>query len=76
MLARNQMVLASVEDLKRYLSCLHLLSSPPKGNIRVIVGGAIPLFLFDLRDERWSSAILTLSYPVVIYSLNKVVILI
>lgn len=66
-----------VKDLKqRYLSCLHLLSSPPKGNIRVVVGGAIPLFLFDLRDERWSSAILTLSYPVVIYSLNKVVILI
>lgn len=61
---------------KSYLSCLHLLSSPPKGNIRVVVGGAIPLFLFDLGDERRPSAILTLSYPVVIYSLNKVVILI
>lgn len=59
-----------------YLSCLHLLSPPPKGNVRVVVGGAIPLLLFDLGDEGRPSAILTLSYPVVIYSLNKVVILI
>lgn len=59
-----------------HLSCLHLFGSPSEGNIRVVVGGAIPLFLFNLGDERRSSAILTLSYPVVIYGLNKVVILI
>lgn len=59
-----------------YLSSLHFLSPPPESHIWIIVSGAISFFLFDLRDEGRPSAILTLSYPVVIDSLNKIIILI
>lgn len=53
--------------VRAYLPSLHLLCATPEGHVSIIVGGAIPLLLLDLRDERRSPAVLPLPNPVVIH---------
>lgn len=62
--------------LPGHLSGLHLLSPPAEGHIGVVVGGAIPLLLLDLRDERGPPAVLALPHPVVVDSLDQVIVLV
>lgn len=64
------------QDLPSHLSGLHLLSPPPEGHVGVVVGGAIPLLLLDLGDEGGPPAVLALPHPVVIDSLDQVIVLI
>lgn len=59
-----------------YLPSLHFLRSPPKCNVRIIVSRAISFLLLNLGDEGWPPAVFPLSYPVVIYSFNKVIVFI
>lgn len=64
------------QSLPSHLSGLHLLGSPPEGHVGVIVGGAIPLLLLDLGDEGGPPAVLALPHPVVIDSLDQVIVLV
>lgn len=75
-LPREKFEIPSRRILPSHLSGLHLLSSPPEGHVGVVVGGAIPLLLLDLGDEGGPPAILALPHPVVVDSLDQVVILV
>lgn len=55
---------------------LHLLSPAPEGHIGIIVGGPVPLLLFDLRNQEWPLAVLPLPHPVIVHRLQQIVILV
>lgn len=62
--------------LPGHLSGLHLLRPPAEGHVGVVVGGAVPLLLLDLGDERGPPAVLALPHPVVVDSFDQVIVLI